>query len=453
MTGIEMSQPPLQEFRLRDFRCFREQQTARLAPLTLLVGENSTGKTSFLAAIRAILEVGSDHRDPDFLSSPYDLGSFHEIAYRQDPNSRRGGADSFGLGFRCAGEEVEAVAVDATFTLGEGAAPMLSTALWRAGDVWVREHRDAREIRTEVGSVSGSWRLPSLRDPDRRYLYGRDAFAFSRLLGAAVESGKPGELQPLHGAADAVPSESDHVKLIRLYFESAKFRPAALAGAPIRSRPRRTYNSGKPVQDPQGRSIPAFLANMHARNPDAWQNMKSLLEEFGRTSGLFDEIFIRRLGRSEFEPFQVEVRKWGKKRKGAKRNLMDVGYGVSQALPLLVDLLAPIGSPLLLMQQPEIHLHPSAQAALASLFCTTAASGRQLIVETHSEYIIDRVRMDIRDRTTKLGPEDVSLLFFERTDLDVHIHSLRFDEQGNVLDAPDGYGQFFMDETRRSIGL
>ena len=113
-----MNQPPLQELRLRDFRCFREQQTARLAPLTLLVGENSTGKTSFLAAIRAMLEVGSYHRDPDFRAPPYDLGSFHEIAYRQDPNGRRGGAESFGLGFQYAGEEVEAVAVDATFHLG-----------------------------------------------------------------------------------------------------------------------------------------------------------------------------------------------------------------------------------------------------------------------------------------------------------------------------------------------
>ena len=75
-----MNQPPLQELRLRDFRCFREQQTARLAPLTLLIGENSTGKTSFLAAVRAMLEVGSYHEDPDFRAPPYDLGSFHEIA-------------------------------------------------------------------------------------------------------------------------------------------------------------------------------------------------------------------------------------------------------------------------------------------------------------------------------------------------------------------------------------
>ena len=51
----------------------------------------------------------------------------------------------------------------------------------------------------------------------------------------------------------------------------------------------------------------------------------------------------------------------------------------------------------------------------------------------HSDHLLDRVRMEVRDSTTKLKPEDVSILFFERDDLDVHIHSLRFDEEGNVL--------------------
>ena len=448
-----MNQRPLQELRLRNFRCFREQQTARLAPLTLLVGENSTGKTSFLAATRAMLEVGSAIEAPDFRAPPYDLGSFREIAYRQDPKVNRGGTESFGIGFAYAREEGEAVGVDATFTLGDGAAPKLSTVRWSAADVWVREHRETEGSYTDLGCASGSWRLPPVPDRDRRYLYGGDTAKVNLLLGVAVESGMPGKLQPLHGDVDLVPTERDVVELIALFFENNKFASAALAGAPIRSSPLRTYDPVRLVQDPQGVSTPAFLANLHARKPDEWLKMKGGLEEFGRTSGLFDEIFIRRLGRYEFEPFQVEVRKWGRRRKGAKRNLIDVGYGVSQVLPLLVDLLDPSGASLFLVQQPEVHLHPSAQAALASLFCTIAASGRQLIVETHSEYIIDRVRMDIRDRTTALKPDDVSVLFFERTDLDVHIHSLRFDEQGNVLDAPDGYGQFFMDETRRSVGL
>ena len=55
---------------LKNFRCFRGEQTARLAPLTLLVGENSTGKTSFMAMIRALWDVCYRDRYPDFKESP-----------------------------------------------------------------------------------------------------------------------------------------------------------------------------------------------------------------------------------------------------------------------------------------------------------------------------------------------------------------------------------------------
>ena len=194
--------------------------------------------------------------------------------------------------------------------------------------------------------------------------------------------------------------------------------------------------------------MPAFLANAQARDPERWQELKKGMEEFGRSSGLFDEITVKRLGTHEFEPFQLEVRKGAK---GARRNLLDVGYGVSQVLPLLLELLIKDGYRLFLLQQPEVHLHPSAQAALGSLFCAAAASGRQLIVETHSDYIMDRILLDIRDKHTDLKPDDVSILYFEREDLHVNIHSIHVDDEGNVLDAPDGYRSFFKKELQRVI--
>lgn len=447
-----MDHRPLQELRLLDFRCFHEQHNTHLTPLTLLVGENSTGKTSFLAAVRAILEVASFHLVPDFRKAPYDLGSFHDIAHRQ--RSGRGAeAESFGIGFRYTGASLESVAFNATFTLGDGPAPALATAEWCAGDIWIREHRSGLDPHTELGCTTGSWRLPGGGlGPSGDRFYGERKFATGHFPRTPAESDSGG-LQPLlQGDVQAVPAERDYEDFAKLYQEAIRFRSSAFAGAPIRSSPLRTYESVRIAHDTEGFSVPAFPAGTYARHREVWQEFKCGLEEFGRKSGLFDEIFVRRLGKHVFDPFQLETRKWGNKRKGMKRNLVDVGYGVSQVLPLLVELLSDDES-LFLLQQPEVHLHPRAQAALGSLFCTTAASGRQLIVETHSEYIVDRVRMDIRDRTTDLKPEDVSILFFERTDLDVHIHSLRFDEQGNLLDAPDGYGQFFMDETRRSIGL
>ena len=88
---------------------------------------------------------------------------------------------------------------------------------------------------------------------------------------------------------------------------------------------------------------------------------------------------------------------------------------------------------------------------MGSLFCETAASGRQIIVETHSDYIVDRILLDVRDKRTDLTPDDVSILYFERDDLSVTIHSIRIDEEGNVLNAPAGYRSFFRDELKRVI--
>ena len=82
---------------LENYRCFREEQSVRLAPLTLLVGDNSTGKTSFLAMIRALWDTAAEFKMPEFKEEPYDLGSFDEITHYR--GSRGGRADDFRAGF------------------------------------------------------------------------------------------------------------------------------------------------------------------------------------------------------------------------------------------------------------------------------------------------------------------------------------------------------------------
>ena len=82
---------------LQNYRCFGDEQVARLAPLTLLVGPNSTGKMSFLAALRALWDVARREVAPDFREIPYDLGSFAEIAHQRGDNGHP--AKSFALGF------------------------------------------------------------------------------------------------------------------------------------------------------------------------------------------------------------------------------------------------------------------------------------------------------------------------------------------------------------------
>lgn len=482
-----MNQPQFQEIRLRDFRCFHEQQTARTAPLTLLVGDNSTGKTSFLAAVRAVWEAAYGSHDPDFRHAPYDLGSFQEIVY--GPGSRRGGPASFSLGFRSPGPERTGrgpasifddlssstssspfLDFDATFE-SRTAAPYPAITAWRAGEVSVAyRHADREDAHFTFESPNGSWLYP-IPEPYQgiaglvaRGLFPRNIIREGVTLLGGLSGGTSSPDEPFGLADDwkdsAKGSENPPGQQDRAVFSylldqfSRLLTPEPpFASAPIRSSPRRTYDPTRPVRDPEGDYVPTYLAYINVGDIDRWSVLKSRLEEFGRGSGLFDEIGVNQLNRTQGGPFQLEIRKFGKRRKGSKRNLIDVGYGVSQALPVLLELLRFDGPSMFLLQQPEVHLHPSAQAAFGGLFCETAASGRQIFIETHSEYILDRIRMDIRDGRTKLKPEDVSILFFERLDLDVRIHSLRFDDQGNVLDAPDGYGRFFLDEMRRSVGL
>ena len=238
---------------------------------------------------------------------------------------------------------------------------------------------------------------------------------------------------------------------------------AIYAAAPVRASPQRTYDPRSLDADAGGNEIPSVLAHLSMSDPTAWERLKSELEEFGRDAGLFDEIRVRRLGSAGGDPFQLQVRVDGGRRRGPWRNLIDVGYGISQILPIVIPLLRDDAPDLALLQQPEVHLHPSAQAALGTRLSRLAASGHQAVVETHSDHLMDRVRMEVRDGKIGLEPDDVSLLYFERNGLDVTIHSLQFDSEGNVHpmpdehgdipELPDSYRRFFMEETRRSLGL
>ena len=446
-----------QEIRLRNFRCFGKPQTARLAPLTLLVGENSTGKTSFLAAVQAVWDTAHGSGAPDFRKDPFDLGAFPEIVYRR--SERGSNPDSFAIGFqeRVSGNRL--LDFEVTFE-SRDAAPAPAMTSWGNGAASVKYYKTGESPRITFKSAGGSWCY--LVSEDDRTLKFEEPWItgfFSHLHHAAKEndpSSLKGYWKALPEGSKRTPSSEELADFSFLGGMFTRFPSHAppFAGAPIHARPRRTYDPTKLSMDPWGADVPSRLASLEFRDKSEWTALKDKLDAFGRESGLFDDLSVKQLTKSEGGPFQIQVRKFGKRgRRGPKRNLIDVGFGISQVLPVLAALFRHDGPPMFLLQQPELHLHPSAQAALGSQFCQTAEAGRQLIVETHSEYLIDRVRMDIRDGQTDLKPDDVSILFFERSDLDVRIRSLRFDNQGNVLGAPEGYGQFFMDEARRSVGL
>ena len=442
----------MNEITVANFRCFREPQSARLAPLTLIVGDNSTGKTSFLALIRALWDVACRERVPDFKEAPYDLGSFEEIVHHGSDRP----SSTFGASFRV--DHPVAVPSRTTrkqrpnslkFTAAfeqHGSAPYPTVRRIENSEYWLQaDTRSSDGPLFRFGTATDEWQAPEDLSMFIRDAEGPDLTPLSFLLTFSLYQPREVDPPPQKSSWDALQTLSDGFRTLS---------STVFATAPVRSQPRRSYDPARPTRDSEGQYIPMYLAHLCRSDSGKWKRLKNSIERFGRHAGLFEEIYVKQLGRGHGDPFQIHVRRCGTKSGPESfHNLVDLGYGVSQVLPIVTEVLRPTASRMFLIQQPEVHLHPSAQAALGSFFCDVASKGRQLIVETHSDHLIDRVRMDIRDKSTKLRAEDVSLLYFERRDREVQIHSLRFDPEGNVIGAPDDYRRFFMEETHRSVGL
>ncbi len=389
-----------------------------------------------MAMIRALWDIAYRETVPDFKEEPYDLGSFAEIAHHR--GGRGGRAKTFEAGFRIGraeGRKGGGFSFNAEFAQ-RGTVPVPVVRKVWAGQSSVQAEQLNGSTKFIVRSGDAEWETEEglwggADDTDLVPLVPRMAFV-------PDEGGKLSEKQMAH-----------IFDLARFHSGRRKNRP--FASAPVRSKPRRTYDPARPSRDPEGDYVPMYLAHLfrHQNNKE-WKALKGRLEDFGAAAGLFDELSIKSLGHREGQPFQVQVRKLGQHTKGPWRNLIDVGYGISQVLPLVTELLRRDAPSIFLLQQPEVHLHPSAQAALGTLFCQVAKD-RQMIVETHSDHLINRIRMDIRDGKGPLSPKQVSILYFERGELEVRIHSLRIDNAGNVLNAPASYGRFFMEETERSL--
>lgn len=117
---------------------------------------------------------------------------------------------------------------------------------------------------------------------------------------------------------------------------------------------------------------------------------------------------------------------------------INVGFGLTQILPIIVATLAAKSGDLLLIENPEVHLHPAGQAMMGNYLAEVAKSGVQVIIETHSDHVLNGIRRGVKKGA--LDPNQVSLHFFRppTEDLD-QVVSPRLDSNGNVDVWPDGF--------------
>ena len=123
-----------------------------------------------------------------------------------------------------------------------------------------------------------------------------------------------------------------------------------------------------------------------------------------------------------------------------KHDLTHVGVGVSQVLPVLVLSLLSDSDVTLVIEQPELHLHPKIQTLLGDFFLSLAMSDKQCLIETHSEYIVDRIRYRIAADTCAPSIADLTGLYFaEKSDNGSTFREIEINDYGAIVDWPEGF--------------
>ena len=123
---------------------------------------------------------------------------------------------------------------------------------------------------------------------------------------------------------------------------------------------------------------------------------------------------------------------------GTEVNFVDVGFGASQTLPIIIQSFYAPKDSILLIEQPEIHLHPKAQSILGDLFIKAVnEADRTFIIETHSEHILARVRRRIAEK--EIDKEKVAIYYFEATKDGTIIKEVTLNDKGQYVDFPEGF--------------
>ena len=444
----------IQKLTIEDVRCFAGRQEFNIRPLTFLVGENSTGKSTVLGcfdALHRFTRARTYDVDLDFNVEPYQMGVFADIARRSTPKKKK-----FRLGFefgaKNGGEKVEYFL---TLTEKEkGAEPIV-------------QEQNLLFSESEIVFESAQQEVEG-PDKQNRFHHISEVTDFSEKGGNkkfCVRIFEPFTHMSVFRVLDytrfVLREERKNLSPVEREFQiwveniwdpftgglDDGYEEDRYSFAPIRSKPQRTYDPLKETTSPEGSDIPMALMNMFRADEKAWKELKENLTEFGKSSGLFTDIHVRRLGKSMGDPFQLQI-----KVKGPKANMIDVGYGVNQLLPILVRMFNSNPRTTFLMQQPEVHLHPRGQAELSSLLVDLVRQREhKFIVETHSDYMVNRARIEIM--SGRIAPEDVSLIYLEPSGNSVKVHNIRFDGQANLLDAPNGYRDFFLHESDKLLGF
>lgn len=435
----------LTELRIQNFKAWRDTGPVRMAPLTVIFGENSAGKSSLGHLFLALKQTAllSDRRRALHLGSTdslVDLGTFADCLHGHDTSAKLG----FEFAWRLAEEMVVKDALNPRSIFKGDELRISSTLRADARGLPEIERFEYELLKSKVSQLSVVHELDS---------GGKVGLVVSPLKLVA----KKGRQWPLEAPEKfyrfsevtlARYQNADFLSQFQLELERLLSGISYLG--PLRDHPRRIYSwAGDAVPDVGARgefAIAALLA--------AGQGGRKLNRSKGQRTAAFDTFIAGWLKSLKvIDSFSVKPVARGRKeyevliktQPGAPEvKLTDVGFGVSQVLPAVVQAFYAPANSTIWMEQPEIHLHPQVQAELADVFISAVQAYEnnrprnvQLIVESHSEHFLLRLQRRIAEG--QISADDVAVHFARKVGAKTELEPLRLNAFGEIENWPDNF--------------
>jgi predicted ATPase len=438
----------LRNLRIKNFKGWQDTGTVRIAPITLFFGTNSSGKSSigqFLMMLKQTVE-SPDRKAvfyPGGKNSAVQLGSYQEMVFHRDPKNK--------IEFEYTWKLFEPAKITDPISDQKFSGSTLSFL----ASVGLREKDQNMLILDKL-----NYRLFDNNDneclyigmerrndtPKLEYKVKSANYIFKRNLGRVWPLGAPVRFYGFPDEVVAYYQNADFVQELNLMHENL-FRSMFYLG-PLRTKAERLYSWTGIEPESVGyageNTVAAILAARKRKISLGYKKQarpfEQIIAEKLQEMGLIEAFEVNSISAKRQE-YEVKVRT-----KGSKDlvDLPDVGFGISQVLPVLVEIFyAPSGS-IIFMEQPEIHLHPSAQAALADVMIDAISSREngadrniQLIIETHSEHFLRRLQRRIAEDA--IPGEKVAAYFANVSKMPAKLEPLQIDLFGNIRNWPENF--------------
>ncbi len=399
------------ELRVQNFKSWKDTGKLQITPLTGFFGANSSGKTSLLQTLLMLKQTVE--RPPDWNGvidfgddgSFVNLGSFDDLIHqhKRDIPLEISLSWKFFEKLSIAGiEEVDTLSFKLSVFDNENSVPGVSFN-YKIGEKNLAVDWDGQDV---------------------------------LLISVPVELKYHDEsLFRCYGVRSAHYHNQEIFSSIQTRFENL-FRNIRYLG-PLREYPRRNYAwQGKhsPGVGQHGEDMVTALFSGRIQLRDTEEQISIWLQRLG----LIDSYRLNPILNTERD-YEFLVRKY---KGGPEVRLTDVGFGVSQVLPVLVlCYYVPEGS-ILILEQPEAHLHPKVQSELADLLIEVVKNRQlQIILESHSEHLLIRLMRRIAEE--QISANDTAFYFCEMNEGVSEIERLNVDDYGNITNWPQN---FFGDE-------